>query len=210
VLRNLHWSLPRAGKFAIAGASGSGKSTLFALLTQSLTPISGRLQIAKELQMAWVPQRVHLFQRSLRDNLWLMPNAPATHDDLAKQALARVGLLEFVESLPDGLNTLAGDNGTRLSGGQQRRLALARAFVGKPDWIFLDEPEAHLDQDSLLSLENALFQGNENVLVVSHRAQTLQQCEKVLYLENGEIVDFAAHQDLLTRHIRYRQLMEGK
>lgn len=210
VLNDVSWIVDVPGKYAFAGASGCGKSTLFAVLTAALAPRKGVASWQRDVRLAWVPQRVRLFQRSLRDNMTLLPQASHAEDAHLWHALGRVGLADFVAHLPAGLDTLAGEEGARLSGGQQRRLALARAFAARVDWILLDEPEAHLDQESLVALRRAIFEGPEGILLVSHSPETLSQCNQVLYLEKGRLVDVASHAQLLERYASYRQLMEGQ
>lgn len=210
VLNDVSWIVDVSGKYAIAGASGCGKSTLFAVLTAALAPRKGVVSWQQMMRLAWVPQRVRLFQRSLRDNMSLLPQANHAEDAHLWHALGRVGLADFVAHLPAGLDTFAGEEGARLSGGQQRRLALARAFAARADWILLDEPEAHLDQESLVALRQAIFEGPEGILLVSHSPETLSKCTQVLYLEKGRLVDVATHAQLLERYASYRQLMEGQ
>lgn len=215
ILSDVSWTFPMQGKIGVAGASGAGKSTLIALLTGRLKATQGLLQIHENVNMYYVPQAAQVFQRTLRDNLHLTPNAANEFDEVLWGALKRVALYEFVEQLPQKLDTLAGENGARLSGGQQRRLVLARAFVqlalgnkNQHSLLILDEPEAHLDEASVLAIEKSIFDGPESALIVSHRPDTLNQCDSVLYLKNGRVVDFAPHETLL-KNPEYALLMLG-
>jgi len=207
VLHNINFQIHTGEFLAIAGSSGSGKSTLLACIRRELTPEQGSVYTSPQLRTTWVPQHPRLFHRSLRDNLWMQPGASHQSDNLLWSALEKVGLADMVRQESQGLDTLAGEGGLRLSGGEQRRLCLARALVQPCDLVLLDEPDAHLDSHALTHLEDVLHKLTSTRLVVSHRAQTLAQADQVLFMQNGTIVACAPHEQLLAEFPAYRALL---
>ncbi len=179
---------------AIMGGSGSGKSTILSCLLGFTQPSSGRILVdGHELgeldraawleRVAWLPQRPTLFFGSLRDNV-LLGNPAASEEELA-EALRQAQVDEFLESLPDGLDSMLGEGGTGLSSGQIQRVALARLFLRNPGLVLLDEPTAHLDSKSALAVEAgiAVLTKGRSFLLVTHRPAP--QVPRILVLENG-------------------------
>jgi ATP-binding cassette subfamily C protein CydC len=201
---------------AVLGATGSGKTTIVNLLARFWEPTSGRLCIdgvdigslsAADLRrcITVVSQQAHIFSTSLRENLQ-MARADATEADL-REALAAVQLLPFVESLPNGLDTWVGEGGKMLSGGQARRLAVARAFVhDAPIWV-LDEPTEGLDRVTERQLMQAIMErtAGKTVLLITHRMVDIHRMDAAILIENGRIVAQGRHADLLAYHSHYRR-----
>ncbi|HSQ43069.1 MAG TPA: ATP-binding cassette domain-containing protein [Fibrobacteraceae bacterium] len=211
VFRDISLEVQRGERIGIAGASGCGKSSLLALLFGELPLLQGEIQKKEGLRLGWVPQCPHLWAASLRANVLAVPETSTTceQDELIWEVLSCVGLLDFVRHLPQALDTLIGEGGTRLSGGQQRRLALARTLFRPVDLLLMDEPDAHLDQESLISLDRVWHTlGMTSLIFVSHREASLAQTHRVLYMENGRMVDFAPHERLLHRWSTYRSLLQ--
>jgi thiol reductant ABC exporter CydD subunit len=184
---------------ALIGPSGAGKTTIARLVARLADPASGVVACggvdlrdveprAWRARVAWVPQRCTLFAGSVEDNVRLArPDAPA--GDVAR-ALRAAGAEELVAALPDGVRTRVGDGGRRLSAGQKRRLALARAFLDDAPLVVLDEPTAHLDPDSAAAIEEVIARLAEGrtVLLVTHRAELAARCDRVLELRDGHVV----------------------
>jgi ATP-binding cassette, subfamily C, bacterial CydD len=124
-------------------------------------------------------------------------------------ALDKSYALEFVEQLPHGLDTLIGDGGQGLSGGQLQRLALARAFIRQPGLLILDEPTAHLDADSESILQRALeiFSKGRTVLSIAHRLNTIKQADRIIVLNKGHVVEQGKHTELISQAGLYQQLV---
>lgn len=197
VLRGLELALPRRGLVALVGESGSGKTTLLQLLLRFLDPGEGRVLLAGEplgtigeaelrRRVGYVPQSTDLLSGTVRDNLLLGRDYP---DEALWQALERLRLAAAVRALPGGLEHALREDGSGLSGGQRQRLAVARALLGEPELLLLDEPSANLDAESEAALVAALRREAEArlVLVVAHRPALVAAAERVLVLEGGAL-----------------------
>ena len=219
VLCDLCFTVEPGKMVALVGPSGAGKSTISALIPRLYDPSSGAVTInGLDLRRARlasvvdtvgvVTQDAHLFHDSLRANL-LYAKPEATEDQL-HQALASAQILELVQSLPSGLDTVVGDRGYRLSGGEKQRVALARLLLKAPSVVVLDEATAHLDADSEAAVQRALaatLQGRTSV-VIAHRLSTIRDADEILVVAQGRIVDRGNHEALLARGGLYRDLYE--
>ena len=202
---------------ALVGPSGAGKSTIIALLARMYDPTSGSVRIGgidlRDLttadvraEVGVVTQDAHLFHESIAENLrYARPEA--TDTDLI-EACRAAQIWDFIESLPDGLDTVVGDRGYRLSGGEKQRIALARLFLKAPRVVVLDEATAHLDSESerrvQLALDTAL-QGRTSV-VIAHRLSTIRRADQILVVDEGRIVQRGTHEELLAAGGMYETL----
>jgi ATP-binding cassette subfamily C protein CydC len=216
VLDRLNLQAKPGSRVAVLGATGSGKTSIVNLLVRFWEPTSGRILIdgvdigtlgASDLRrsVSVVSQQAHIFSTSLRDNL-LMARANATETDL-REALAAAQLLPFVDSLPDGLDTWVGEAGKMLSGGQIRRLAVARAFVhDAPIWV-LDEPTEGLDRVTERKLMQAILERTvgKTVVLITHRLIDIHRMDESILIDNGRIVAQGDHEALLSGNPRYRR-----
>lgn len=202
--------LPAGSLTALVGESGSGKTTLARLLLGLARPEAGRILIngvdlaelngtAWRARIAWVAQQPFIFSGSLRANLLI--GCPAASDDEIRSALNDAAASDFVDQLPAGLDTLLGDRGAGLSGGELRRLALARAFLRQADLIVLDEPTAGLDAatEELVAAALQRLAINRTVLVISHRETTVRSAQQVAVMAAGHIVDVVTPAQFLAR-----------
>jgi ATP-binding cassette subfamily C protein CydD len=203
----------------LAGPSGAGKTTLTSLLLGLLQPQSGQIWVDGlkltdldplewRQQVAWVPQRPYLFQDTLAANIRLgKPDASA--DEITRAAY-QAGLAEWIQSLPQGYQTLVGDQGARLSGGQAQRLALARAFLRDAPVLVLDEPTARLDPELEEELSAAVktLCRDRLVLMIAHRPETVRQAGQVVFMENGRVVESGNPAELFQKNGALRRLME--
>ena len=198
VLEDAWLALEPGETVALVGASGSGKTTLLSLLLRLADPEAGRVACggvdlrevdprAWRRQVAWVPQRPTLFAATVADNIRLAD--PAASDARVRDAARQAGALEVVESLPGGLDARVGEGGRRLSAGQARRIALARAFLSDAPLVVLDEPTAHLDAESAALVDEALvrlLEGRTALLAV-HRPALARRADRVVELRDGRI-----------------------
>jgi ATP-binding cassette subfamily C protein CydD len=209
-IKNINLTLPPKGLVAIVGASGSGKSTLFDCLLGFHPSIVNQIRINDQplspdnidkLQqhIAWIPQSATLFYRSIGDNIKIAkPNA--THSQLV-QAAKQAGAFEFIHALPNGFDTVIGEQGEGLSGGQKQRIALARAFLKGAPILALDEPTAHLDSQTEQQIQHAIneYAKHNLVLVIAHRLNTVKHAETIVVMHDGEIIE-QGHFNELTAH----------
>jgi subfamily B ATP-binding cassette protein MsbA len=185
---------------AFVGPSGAGKSSLINLICRFYDPSSGRLLIdgvpLPEFDLAWwrnqiavVSQEVYLFNASVAENI-TYGKLDATREELV-EAARKAHALGFIEELPNGFETILGEQGIRLSGGQRQRLALARAFIRDPQILILDEATNSLDLISEEVVQDALeqFGRNRTVLIVAHRISTIEHADKIIVLDSGRVVE---------------------
>jgi ATP-binding cassette subfamily C protein CydC len=217
VLKDVDLQIPAGRRVAVIGETGSGKSTLIHLLVRFWNPTSGRIclggdeiEIFSEPDLrrfiSTVSQQPHMFNATLKENL-LMAGPDAGEKDLLS-ALKTAQLLEFVEGLPDGLDTWIGEAGQLLSGGQAKRVAVARAVLhNAPLWV-LDEPTEGLDPITEHEMMQALKRQTEGktLLLITHRLVDLVWMDQIVMLDRGRIVDQGSHSELLRRNERYAAL----
>ncbi len=190
VLRDITLQLQRGQQVALVGGSGEGKSTLLEALAGWLPVREGKLQRAPGLRVGYAPQRPFLFAGTLRDNLRMA--RPEASDAELDQAAEAAQVMRFAARLPEGLDTVIGERGFGLSGGEARRVALARVFLRDPDLLLLDEPTAFLDEDTEAAVLQAIlrFAHGRGLLVATHSAAmraamdgTWQVCDGRLHVE---------------------------
>ncbi|WP_407436425.1 heme ABC transporter ATP-binding protein/permease CydC [Lelliottia sp.] len=202
---------------AILGRTGCGKSTLLQLLTRAWDPRQGQIifnttpltdfnEQALRKMVSVVPQRVHLFSATLRDNLLLA--SPTASDEALCAVLEQVGLHKLLED--DGLNAWLGEGGRQLSGGELRRLAVARALLHDAPFMLLDEPTEGLDATTESQILDLLAQTmkNKTVLMVTHRLRGLANFDQIIVMDNGQIIEQGSHAELLAKQGRYYQFKQ--
>jgi ABC-type multidrug transport system fused ATPase/permease subunit len=205
VLEGASLRLEPGCRVALVGESGAGKTTVTNLLLRFLDPEQGRVTIGgrdiRELRQEDVRRTIavagqdgHLFSASIRDNASL--GCPDATDEEVQRVLRRVGLWDLVRALPDGWDTLVGEQGRALSGGERQRLCVARALLLRPAFLVLDEPTAHLDPPAAEALVRDVFAaaGGRGVLVITHRPEGLEMVDTILELRDGTIGEIAVEE----------------
>ncbi|MFC5781838.1 MULTISPECIES: thiol reductant ABC exporter subunit CydD [Streptomyces] len=218
-LHGVDLTLERGRRVAVVGPSGSGKTTLAQVLLRFLDAGEGAYTLAGQdayglegdavrRLVGLCAQDAHLFDSSVRENL-LLAKKDATDDEL-REVLAAARLLEWADSLPDGLGTLVGEHGARLSGGQRQRLALARALLADFPVLVLDEPAEHLDLPTADALTADLLSATEGrtTLLITHRMAGLDAVDEVIVLDAGQVVQRGRYQDLVAVDGPLRALRE--
>lgn len=209
---------------ALVGATGSGKSTMVNLLLRFVEPENGRIRLTTPTenislhdvdagqwrgQIGWVPQRGYLFNLSVADNIRIGWAEASEAQVIAAAHAAHAHA--FIQQLPQGYDTVLGENATRLSGGQAQRIALARAFVRPASLYIFDEATANLDAENERIVQQnlrALTRG-ATVITIAHRLETITQADKIVVLDGGRVVETGTHAELITRQGAYFALLQA-
>jgi len=217
VLQDVSFKVPSGTMLALVGPSGSGKTTISQLISRLYDPSQGEIRIGqiniKDVVRAdlrdtigVVTQDSHLFHDSIKTNL-KYAKEDATDDEIWR-ALESAQIGDFVKSLPDKLETIVGDRGYRLSGGEKQRIAIARVFLKQPRIVILDEATAHLDNENEAAVQEALstvLQGRTSV-VIAHRLSTIINAEQIAVIKDGKLVSIGKHSELLKNNEVYADL----
>jgi ABC-type multidrug transport system fused ATPase/permease subunit len=207
VLKGISFTIPAGKKIALVGSSGAGKSTIMQLLLQFYRLDEGQILVdGKSIydydlnlfrqNIGLVPQEVMLFGGTIRENiLYGRPNA--TEDDIIDSA-RKANAWDFIQSFPDGLETIVGERGVKLSGGQRQRIAIARAILKDPAILLLDEATSSLDAESEKQVQealNKLMEGRTSI-IIAHRLATIRDVDQIYVLDNGQIIEQGTHESL--------------
>jgi ATP-binding cassette subfamily B protein len=208
VLSDIHFELPSGIILGLLGRTGSGKTTLTRLLVRFYEPQEGMVYLGdiplSEIPLTLLRQRIglvtqdiQLFNASLRDNLTLFD--PSIPNELILSAFAQLGLIDWYNTLPDGLGTKLESGGSRLSAGEAQLLAFVRVFLHNPGLIILDEASSRLDPATEARLDRAiegLLRGR-TAIIIAHRLGTVQRADRILILENGQQIEYGDRQQLV-------------
>ena len=211
----------KAGQsIALIGASGAGKTTVLNLLLGFIQPTQGQILLGEtdlatvplahwRKQIAWLPQQAHLFPGSVADNIRLgnAQSSLAAVQQAAQQAYAH----DFIQALPHGYDTLIGEGGQGLSGGQIQRIALARVFLKDAPLVILDEATAHLDQQSEQWIQQAIqtLAQTRTVIMIAHRLHTIEQADLIVLMQQGQVVATGTHAQLVNSSAAYQQMLQA-
>lgn len=217
VLHDVSFNAPIGQLTALVGPSGAGKSTMLALAARFYDPAGGTIRLdgvalpeitRQELRqrVAVVTQELFLFHASLRENICY--GVPAASDVQAAAVIEAAQLHDLVERLPDGLDTIVGERGYRLSGGEKQRVAIARAFLRQAPYLLLDEATSSLDSQVERRIQAALetLIKGRTVIAIAHRLSTIQQADQILVVQDGRIVERGTHAELLRQSGLYQRL----
>jgi ABC-type multidrug transport system fused ATPase/permease subunit len=207
VLKGIHMDIRSGQKVALVGQSGAGKSTIIQLLMKFYDPTSGRILVDEKpldeyhissfrKNVGIVPQEVILFGGTIKENI-LYGKPLATVKEL-EDAAERSNCLEFIQSFPEGFDTIVGERGIKLSGGQRQRIAIARAILKNPSILILDEATSSLDAESERLVQEALdeLMKDRTSIIIAHRLATIKDVDNIYVIENGKIIESGSHEEL--------------
>lgn len=219
-LRGISFEIQRGQRVAIVGKSGAGKSTIASLLLRFIEPDEGTIRIdgipAQNFTVqdwrkliAWQPQRPYLFNTTIADNIRL--GRPEASQQEVEQAARMADLHAFIQTLPLGYETVIGERGTRLSGGQLQRLSMARALLKNAPILVLDEATSTLDAESETQILHTLESiAHEHItLIIAHRLNTISNADRIIVLQEGKIVGCGCHNELLAQSPIYQKLVKA-
>mgnify|MGYP004594493079 FL=1 len=220
-IKNMNFKIKANSTVAFVGKSGAGKSTVFSLLCKMYDINSGDITIdgisIKELDkdsirgnITIISQNPYIFNMSIKENLCLVKENLT--DEEMVEACKTACLDEFINSLPEGYNTMIGEGGINLSGGERQRLAIARALVQKTEIILFDEATSALDNETQSSIKQAIdnMKNEYTILIIAHRLSTVINSDRILLVEDGTIVDEGTHEELLKKSKTYHQLYDAE
>ncbi len=221
VLSNISFKVSDKTTTAIVGTSGSGKTTICNLIARFWDVDSGEVLMGgkniKEYtleslmsQISMVFQNVYLFADTIENNI-KFGSPHATHDDVVRAA-KEAACDDFIESLPNGYNTMIGEGGSSLSGGERQRISIARAILKDSPVIILDEATANVDPENEDRLQKAIAKLTENktIIMIAHRLKTVRNADQILVVDDGKIVDRGKHEELVTKEGLYRRFILGR
>lgn len=217
VFNHLNLAIPARQSIGLVGKSGGGKSTLTQLLLRYMDVQNGEILIdgqdiatitqnSLRSQISYVPQDPYLFHRSLRENI-TYGKEDATDQEI-EDAITKAHAKEFIDQLPEGLDTIVGERGVKLSGGQRQRIAIARAILKNAPILILDEATSALDSESEKLIQEALetLMKGRTSIVIAHRLSTIAKLDRIVVLDNGMIIEDGTHTELLKQQGTYAKL----
>jgi ABC-type multidrug transport system fused ATPase/permease subunit len=221
VLDDVSFEIRRGERVGIIGLSGSGKSTLFKLLLKEREPSSGEIliddipleNISKEdyfRHTAAVLQETEVFNFTLRQNIVLANSEESENDELFEKSLHIAHVTDFLSKLPQDAETLIGEKGVKLSGGEKQRLGIARAVFKQPEILLLDEATSHLDVESEEKIRTSLHEFFQSVtaVVIAHRLTTVREMDRIIVIEDGKIIEEGSFDELHHKQGRFHELWE--
>ncbi|MFA5946352.1 MAG: ABC transporter ATP-binding protein [Patescibacteria group bacterium] len=221
VLDRLSFEIKRGERIGVVGLSGAGKSTLFKLLLKENEDYTGKILIdgislrdikksSYYKRAAVVLQETEVFNFSLKENITIAKAEHAKKKEAIKRALDTAHVSDFLDKLPDGVETLIGEKGIKLSGGERQRVGIARAIFKEPEILFMDEATSHLDLESEEKIQDSLhtFFRSVTAVVIAHRLTTIKEMDRILVLEDGELIESGTFDELYKKRGRFHELWE--
>ncbi|CAA7614467.1 ABC transporter ATP-binding protein [Magnetospirillum sp. SS-4] len=218
VLDAIDLVVPVHASIGIVGSSGAGKSTLVDIILGLLAPSSGQVLVDEkdiaghmrswQRRIGYVPQSIYLTDDSLRNNIAFGIPIESINEERLREAAAMASVLEFIESLPEGFDTMVGDRGLLLSGGQRQRIGIARALYHQPELLIFDEATSALDSETEREVATAIdsLAGCKTVIMVAHRLTTLTRCDSLVFLKQGRLAATGTMAELIERDEDFRRL----
>lgn len=221
ILKNIHLDISKNESIAFVGESGSGKTTLVNLLAGLLSESEGEIKVdgipLKQLhkenfqkRIGYVSQDAVIFNDTIFNNVTFWAKPTPENWERFTQSIEKASLKEFLSELPEGAETLLGNNGINLSGGQKQRISIARELYKDIDILILDEATSALDSETEKVIQDSIesLQGNFTLLIVAHRLSTIRNVDRVVLMDKGEIVDMDSFDKLIQKQDRFRKMVE--
>lgn len=219
ILKNINLFIKQNQKVALVGSTGSGKTSLINIIMGLLEPEKGSIMIdGKDLnqqlisswqkKIAHVPQNIFLIDGSFIENISLGFEKQTLNQSWLRETLEVVQLSDYIDSLPEGLNTLVGERGAKISGGQMQRIGLARALYRNPEVLILDEATSALDANTEEKIMKSLIsRENLTIILITHHMKNVKNYENIFLIENGTISDSGSYKDLIENNSNFKQLI---
>lgn len=219
VLDNISFNIKKGERVGFVGLSGSGKSTIFNLITKLYPVNEGEILIdginindisysSLRSNITYIPQSPYIFNLSILDNLKI-GNPSATMKEII-EACKKANIFDRIMAFENGFDTILGESGVILSGGEKQRLAIARCLLKNTNILLFDKATSSLDNITQDSIQKAIYgiDNSKTILIISHRLSTIVHCNKIILVDNGNIVDIGTHQELLNRCLKYQELFK--
>ncbi|MDO9578162.1 MAG: ATP-binding cassette domain-containing protein, partial [Candidatus Cloacimonadales bacterium] len=217
ILQNINLTVPAGKTVALVGESGAGKSTIASLIPRFYEAQKGSISIdgndimdltqrSLRENIGIVQQNVFLFDTSIRENI-IYGNPKASEEEVI-EAARKANILDFIQSLPEGFETLTGERGVKLSGGQKQRISIARAFLKNPPILIFDEATSSLDTESEAYIQKAMEELSQNrtTVIIAHRLSTVRKADLLYVINKGRIVEQGTHAELMAKKDYYHNL----
>ena len=220
VLEDINLVLPKGESLGLVGPSGSGKTTFVDIVLGLLSPTAGRVAVDDvdvfsalrdwRGQIGYVPQSIYLIDDTLRRNVAYGLSDDEIDESKLENAIRLAQLDELARTLPDGLDTRLGEQGSRLSGGQRQRVGIARALYRDPEVLILDEATSSLDAETEHEINNAIerLSGRKTLIIIAHRLSTVRKCQTLAFLKDGRLAGIGSFEDLNDQNETFRRLVE--
>ena len=219
ILNDVSFEIKANTTIGIVGPSGAGKSTMIDLILGLISPASGDLIVDDKVidksninlwqrYIGFVPQSIFLSDSTIKENIAFGFDPESIDDKKLLKAANLANIMDFVSSLPDGLETFVGERGIQLSGGQIQRIGIARALYNNPKILIFDEATSSLDGISEKLIMNSInkFTGKKTIIIIAHRLETIKNCDSIFLLKNGEIIDSGSYNELLSRSLVFQDM----
>ena len=213
--------IPKKSIVALVGASGAGKSTALSLISGLLKPTSGdvlvdgkdihRALFSWQQQIGYIPQSIYMLDDNVRNNVAFGVQEDCVSEDKVWEVLRLAQLDSFVKELPNGLDTLIGENGVRFSGGQRQRIGIARALYGEPEVLIMDEATAALDNETERAFMDDVGSLRRECTIIwtAHRITSIKNCDIIFFLNHGRMIASGTYDSLLSESVEFRQMVQG-